>query len=116
MINNVSVAITLVGLLALFKSGYTVYSHLSSFKLQDDNIDNFSIPHMLIAQIIFCTLITFFGGSKLFLNLKNIQGDSMENFNNTDWDKCHTRRNFGSCFNRKQYIKNFIKDFVGSPM
>ncbi|ETW32470.1 hypothetical protein PFFCH_00137, partial [Plasmodium falciparum FCH/4] len=61
---------------------FLIHIHLSSFKLQDDNIDNFSIPHMLIAQIIFCTLITFFGGSKLFLNLKNIQGDSMENFNN----------------------------------
>ncbi|GAW80751.1 hypothetical protein, conserved [Plasmodium gonderi] len=112
MIWGLSVSITLLGLASLAKSGHTVYLLLSEFKLENDSIDHFTIPYTLIAQILLCSLVTMYGGSKLFLNFKNISDNVSTNFDNYDWDKKHARKSYRPCFNRKHFIKNYAKDFL----
>ncbi|SCP04318.1 membrane magnesium transporter, putative [Plasmodium ovale] len=112
MLGNLSVCITLLGLASLLKCGHSVYLHLSSFKLGKDNIDNFSIPRTLIAQILLCALVTMYGGSKLFLGFKSIRNKVSGDFDNNTWDRNHARKRFRPCLNRKHFIKDYVRDFL----
>ncbi|SBT79403.1 membrane magnesium transporter, putative [Plasmodium malariae] len=112
MIGRLSASITLVGLASLLKCGHSVYLLLSNFKMEKDNIDNFSLPITLVVQIIICALITVYGGSKLFLNFENINGGSAANFDNYAWDRNHARKSFRPCVNRKHFIKDYVKDYL----
>ncbi|CRG95295.1 membrane magnesium transporter, putative [Plasmodium gallinaceum] len=116
MNDKYSVSITLLGLASLLKSGHSVYLHLNRFKLENENMENFAIPHMLVIQIILCALITMYGGSKLFLKFQNIKNDSSQNFNNHDWDKNHTRQNFRHSFNRKYFIKDYVRNYINKAI
>ncbi|CRG99860.1 membrane magnesium transporter, putative [Plasmodium relictum] len=116
MNEKISVSVTLLGLASLLKSGHSVYLHLNRFKLENENMENFTIPYTLVVQIILCALITMYGGSKLFLKFQDIKNDSSQNFNNYDWDKNHTRENFRSCFNRKYFIKDYIKNNINKTI
>ncbi|CAG9479294.1 membrane magnesium transporter, putative [Plasmodium vivax] len=112
MIGGLSVSITLIGLASLVKSGHSVYLLLSAFKLENDSIDHFTIPYTLVVQIVLCALVTIYGGSRLFLNFKQIRGSEPTTFGSSEWDKSHARKSYRPCLNRKFFIRSYAKDFL----
>jgi len=107
-----SYAITLIGLVILLRSIYSVTRHLKAFRESGGDLEDYVISFKLILQVLIGAIIMLYGGSKQIGNFKPLR---IKDSKRVSWDHLHTRPNFHVRWTRAKMCSTLIQSFVPLP-